>query len=75
MEQAPAELGFNTKSYLDRQFIRIQNDIKSAIELDVLTAIPLKPRKGKLYYFGNAIGAITSEGYWGYTSAGWVKLG
>ena len=75
MEQAPRELPVLVKAFLDRQFITVQNLINAVIELDNLTTIPAKPKKGKLYYFSNATGAITSEGYWGYTSAGWVKLG
>lgn len=44
--------------------------------LPILTAIPAKPKIGKIYYFGNAIlPNITVEGFWGYKSTGWVLLG
>jgi len=75
MEQPPFNIDPRLKEYLARHFKMVDNKIENAIQLDILTAVPPKPSIGKLYYFSQAVGAITSIGYWGYTNAGWVKLG
>ena len=74
MEQPPFDMKDTHKEYLVRQF----NDLNSIDhqQMDVMSALPTRTSKGRLYYFDRAIAPnITSEGYWGYTSAGWVKLG
>jgi len=58
--------------------VRQFNDLNSIDhqQMDVLRTLPERPSNGRIYYFDNAIAPnITSEGYWGYTSSGWVKLG
>jgi hypothetical protein len=75
MEQPPLTIDKNLREYLVRQLTLLQNSVNNASQLDVLTNIPSKPSVGKIYYFANTTGAITSIGYWGYNSTGWVKLG
>ena len=61
------------RDYLIRVLTQLNN--KDYTLVDKRTSVPDRPVEGKIYYFSNSVGAITSIGYWGYTSAGWVKLG
>ena len=73
-EQPPAATDPEMIEYLTRQFILIGAALDGSAQLDISTAIPAKPQVGKLYYFANTVGAITSIGYWGYTSTGWKLM-
>ncbi len=76
MEQPPYDMTPAHRSYFARVLYYIEGLIQNAVNLDVLTALPAKPVKGRLYYFDNVIGTtITSKGYWGYDGSIWVKLG
>lgn len=65
------------RQFLEAQFAQYEADVRTAVQLDVLTALPLKPIKGKIYYFDNVIGAtITTSGFWGYKGNNvWTLLG
>ena len=76
MEQPPVDVDQKLSAYLQRMDQRI-DAIRRSRDIPVkFTDTPDKPIIGKIYYFSNTVGAtITQEGYWGYTSAGWVLLG
>lgn len=66
------------KEWLTRLFRQIDIELNKHDVLQRRTDLLDKPLIGKLYYFDNAAPSeptITGEGYWGYTSAGWVQLG
>jgi len=75
MEQPPSDIQQNLRSYLQRLSQIVDLILQSRDTPIKYTALPARPLVGRVYYFSNADGAVTSEGYWGYTSAGWVKLG
>lgn len=76
MELPPTSLASDLRAYLVRQFTRMETAIINRDKPEKFTSLPAKPIVGKIYYFSNVVGVtITQEGYWGYTSLGWVLLG
>jgi hypothetical protein len=74
MEQPPANTDTQLKEYLFRQLSILENKSLQLGNLTILTALPIKPIVGKIYYFANAIlPSITYEGAWTYTSYGWTS--
>jgi hypothetical protein len=75
-EQAPAELPIVLREYLERMFVDIGFAVQQNNQMPILYSLPDKPKKGKIYFFGQVINPdITAEGYWGYKTTGWVQLG
>lgn len=75
-QNPPDGLDPDLKEYLTRMFFQITIESEKNTTLPQRGIKPDRPVVGKLYYFSRAIDTdITSEGYWGYTSSGWVKLG
>ena len=63
-------------SFLNREYQKISISLDTVHELNGQSALPTRPTVGKLYYFKNAInGVIDEEGYYGFKSTGYVKLG
>jgi len=77
VEQPPTEFSDIQREYLNRMVLNINLAFASVYKLPILYTLEEKPLIGKVYYYGAAIAttAITSEGFWGYTSGGWSKLG
>ena len=76
IEQPPEGTDDKLKEYLSRMFINVDLALSNRDQLKKCSVLPDKPSIGKVYYFTQVIGAtITAEGYWGYTSSGWVQLG
>ncbi len=76
-EQPPLSFQDDQKEYLSRVNTEVGNELENLDQLTRYTAIPEKVSTGKLYYFKNAVAAhpvITSEGYYGYKSTGWVLI-
>jgi len=76
-EVPPEGLPDNIKEYLARMFLNVDIALSRGDTLPKLTAPPIRPVTGKIYYFSNAVAAhpvITTAGYYGYTTA-WVFLG
>lgn len=77
MEQPPANTDTQLTEYLFRQLSALENKSLQLGNLPMLTALPIKPVVGKIYYFKNIIApTITVEGAWVYKSTGvWTLLG
>lgn len=76
MEQVPSGVPEQVRSYLFRQLSKLESMFLEKDVLPALTALPAKPKVGKLYYFSNTIGAtITTVGVWVYKPTGWSYLG
>jgi hypothetical protein len=77
MEQPPDNTDGRLKEYLVRQLSKLQALVENSSALPVLSALPVKPLVGKIYYFDRIIPAtaITSVGVWVYKPTGWVLLG
>lgn len=71
----PSNLPPEIAEYLIRLTTEINIAVSKAQQCEVMTALPLRPIEGKIYYFKNAIATtpITSAGYWGYGTS-WTKL-
>lgn len=77
MEQPPNNTDIYLKEYLTRVLSELETDIANNGKLTKRGVIPEKYIVGKMYYFTQAIAEeaiIDSEGFYGYTSTGWVKL-
>ena len=76
-EPPPITADIELQDYLNRMISYISIAVEQNNQLPKLSVLPDKPSTGKIYFFTRAIPStpITSEGYWGYTSAGYVKLG
>ncbi len=77
-EQPPDSLPEEVREYLTRIYTQIDIELSKTAALQVRTDFTGRPVVGKTYYFSNAAPSeplITGEGFWGYTSAGWVLLG
>lgn len=76
METPPSNVEGNLKAYLIRVFTHIDKTINERHVLPPTTAMPAKPKEGKLYYFPNTIApTIVTAGVWVYKSTGWSYLG
>ena len=77
IEQPPFGTEEALAEYLSRMMTLINIALGQNAQLIKYSVLPQKPSVGKLYFFTQAIPttAITQEGFWGYTSAGYVLLG
>jgi len=80
-EVPPDSLPQDAREYLNRVFGLIDVELKNSDILPRRTDMLPRPHIGKLYFFNNAIPnpvdtetVVDSEGYYGFTSTGWVKL-
>ena len=78
-EQPPQDIDDSLRSYLSRRFISIGNALNRTHEFVERKQPPPKPQTGDIYYFGDPLThnydpAITSEGWWGMKSTGWVLI-
>ena len=76
MESPPISIDIVLRAFLQRLVLEVENITVNKDKPKKYTSLPAKPETGRIYYFSNIVGAtITQEGYWGYTSIGWVLLG
>jgi len=62
--------------FLNREYGKVALSLNTVQELKIETILPTRPTVGKIYFFEHAInGVIDEEGYYGYKSTGYVKLG
>lgn len=78
-EQPPVETAKSLAEYLQRKFVDINVELQQPSKFPERKETPYKPQIGDVHYFGNPAthsydAEITSEGFWGHTSTGWVKL-
>ena len=78
-EQPPEDIDEDLREYLIRLRTDVDNELRKASKFPPRVESPYKPQVGDMHYFNdpanhNYNAAITSEGFWGYTSSGWVKL-
>lgn len=76
-EIPPRETEEELAEYLSRMFNHVNIAVGQNAQLIKYSVLPIKPSVGKVYFFTQAIPttSITQEGYWGYTSSGYVLLG
>ena len=75
VELPPESFDTEQRDYLRRMFREVLLTTQQSNYFPITNYVPDKVKVGKVYYFSRSIGAITSEGFWGYISTGWVKLG
>lgn len=78
-EQPPIKLDDELGDFLSRRFIEVGNELDKPSKFKERKEMPYKPQTGDVHYFGNPAShsydaAITTEGFWGLTSTGWVKF-
>lgn len=78
-EQSPFGTPKPLSEYLQRKFINVDVQLQQPSKFTERKEMPYKAQIGDIHYFGNPAthsydAAITSEGFWGHTSTGWVKL-
>lgn len=75
-ELLPANIDPDLSLFLRNNFIDINIALGNVNQIERINAIPDKLSIGKIYYFNNAIPTtpITSEGWWGFKSTGWVNI-
>ena len=63
-------------AYLEQMFEEVALEIRNSGKFARRDKLPQDPEIGRMYYFNAAIPttAITSEGWWGYKSTGWVNI-
>lgn len=75
IEPPPDGIDPELSSYLERIVISINIALSQSNQLPKISELPKNPSVGKIYYFTREIpGVIISEGFWGFTSLGWVQL-
>ena len=79
LEQAPDGTNDELKSYLERMFLSVNQEIDKSHKFPERRTMPYKPQIGDVRYFGNPAdhsydADITIEGFWGYTNSGWEIL-
>ena len=79
-EQPPIDIDPRLSEYLSRRFIDIGVQLDQASKFPPRKEMPYKPQVGDMQYFNDPINhdydpVITSEGFWGLTSGGWVQVG
>lgn len=75
-EQAPNQEAPILTRWLMRLVYDINDSIRTHNRFEPYATLPEKYQAGEVYYFSQAVlPDITAEGYWGYTSGGWVQLG
>lgn len=78
-EQPPEKIEEDLKEFLGRRFIDISNQLNQPSKFPERKEMPYKPQTGDVHYFGDPAthsydAVISSEGFWGLESTGWVKL-
>ena len=78
-EDVPGSVEEVLREFLQRRFIDIAVALDSPARYVERKEMPYKPQIGSIYYFGNPgthnyDPAITSEGWWGLKSTGWVLI-
>ena len=73
-EQAPFGTDTALAEYLSRLVRGVSQEFRNKSLLAPNTAVPDTPEDGRIYFFPDAVGVITSAGFWGY-NGGWSKLG
>lgn len=79
-EVPPDHVDPEFRSFLNRQFLDISNELVQTNKFIERREMPYKPQVGNIYYFGDPSSnsydaAITAEGWWGYKSTGWSQIG
>ena len=79
-EQPPEDTEEDLREYLARRFIDVGVALTQDARFEPRKEMPYKPQTGAMHYFNdpanhNYDAAITSEGFWGLKSTGWVFLG
>ena len=75
-EQPPESVSDDLTEYLARLIDRINASLLTVNYLPSATTSIAKPRRGQVIYAPQSLDVnVNSEGFWGYTSTGWVKLG
>ncbi len=79
-EQVPLTTKEDLSEFLTRRFIDVANELVKPSKFPERKEMPPKPQVGDMHYFGDPAdhsydAIITVEGFWGFTSAGWVGLG
>jgi hypothetical protein len=75
-EQPPDSVSPELTEYLARLIDRINASLSTVNYLPATIKTVAKPRTGQIVYASQALDVnVNSEGFWGYTSTGWVKLG
>jgi len=64
------------QSFLNREYGKVALTLSTVQELKIESIPPLRPTIGKIYFFKHAVDdVIDEEGYYGFTSNGYIKLG
>lgn len=79
-EQPPVSADDDLREFLSRRFIEVENELNKPSKFPERREMPYKPQVGDVHYFGNPAdhsydAIISTEGFWGLTSLGWIKLG
>jgi hypothetical protein len=79
-ERPPENIDEDLGEFLVRRFIDVGTALDQAPVFPPRKQMPYKPQLGHVHYFGDPTihdydAAITSEGFWGLTSEGWVPIG
>lgn len=69
----PAGLDPTLQQYLQQELERIADCMSATHDLDVLDALPAKPREGMIRYFSTAAG-LGAAGAYQYTAGAWTAL-
>ena len=78
-EDVPESVDEELREFLARRFIDIAVALDKPSRYVERKEMPYKPQQGSIFYFGNPgthnyDPAITSEGWWGLKSTGWVLI-
>lgn len=75
LEHPPAEFTAEQAAYLARMFSSASSAVELSHIVPDVSIVPAKPAIGAIYHFNTIVGPITTIGFWGYSSTGWVQLG
>jgi hypothetical protein len=75
MEYPPEAIEPELKRYLIKVLEEHERRLNGKDTIAATTVIPTKPVTGRIYFFPNTTGAITSAGIWTYYGGAWAKLG
>jgi len=78
-ETPPESFDVDQRQWLTRRFVDVGNALKQSYKNASRKEMPYKPQIGDVHFFPDPAGhtfdvAITSEGWWGLKSTGWVQL-
>lgn len=79
-EHPPDGIEEELREFLSRRFVDVATQLALAPSCPPRKQMPYKPQVGAIHYFNDPANhdydpAITGEGFWGLTSAGWVLFG